>query len=312
MGPGRSDSRIVSVALPRNLPRGDQFLGLFADAKKRVIEDNEADNTRRLAVTCLGKPDLEASRLQMVSVVARGDKLKARVRLRNLGGAASALIVPWNIVLSKDDRPDPGDLLLFTENIPQFAPNEERVLEREASLPLDLDLQIYHVIATIDSSNTTNELDESNNRAHNQLRVVHRGRLARFGKRCAGSNGFAQQLARVVGGGELEIGRSVRFDVVAAASSRPALFVQGFSRRQWAGLTLPLALPGACEISTSLDLITAKITTALGASNQTIAIPSLRDLIGLRFFTQFLVSDPTANALGWTSSDAFLVEIGGQ
>jgi hypothetical protein len=84
----------------------------------------------------------------------------------------------------------------------------------------------------------------------------------------------------------------------------------GISDQQWAGVRLPLTLAGGCALSVGLDVSLPAFATGTGSATVTVNIPNQSSLVGNRFYVQCAISDPPANALGFTTSDAAVVQIG--
>jgi len=87
-----------------------------------------------------------------------------------------------------------------------------------------------------------------------------------------------------------------------AASQRQAIWMFGDSREQWAGVTLPFSLDilGApnCELLVKPDLTATLTTVGGGAGAGTVSlttpVPPVTSMVGMSFFTQWLVLDPFA------------------
>jgi hypothetical protein len=119
----------------------------------------------------------------------------------------------------------------------------------------------------------------------------------------------------VIGGdGRPDIGTQVRLDVTLGQPGAPALLYLGSSRTSWNGFPLPLNLavigaPG-CLVLTDPLLGVPLTLNAQGAVSVHVSIPSDPALIGQAFYNQFWLFDPTANALGLTTSGAVQALIG--
>jgi len=92
-----------------------------------------------------------------------------------------------------------------------------------------------------------------------------------------------------------------------------ALFGLGFSDTSWNANPLPLPLasygmPG-CQLHTSLDA-TQFVSASGGTAQLVLTIPNDPGLVGVRFFTQALVPQPGANALGAVMSNAVASVLG--
>ncbi len=95
----------------------------------------------------------------------------------------------------------------------------------------------------------------------------------------------------------------------------PCLGVLGFSDKNYGPLKLPfdlsaLGAPG-CSIGCSLDWVQSGVTNAIGKISFPLAYPADRRLAGFVFFTQILILDRRANALGIASSPLLKLRLGG-
>jgi hypothetical protein len=88
------------------------------------------------------------------------------------------------------------------------------------------------------------------------------------------------------------------------------------SNSQWNGIPLPLDLTPAgapgCTLLVSATGIQTVGTTAGGLGLATLVIPGDPSLVGTRFYNQFAVLDPAANALQLAFSNGGAALIGNQ
>ena len=104
-----------------------------------------------------------------------------------------------------------------------------------------------------------------------------------------------------------QIGNTFRVSLGQARPSTAALLLLGASRSAWGALPLPLDLgvvgaPG-CHLLASGEFISVIATNAQGRGSFTYSLPMNLGLIGVQFFNQFLVLDPTVNGLGYVVSN---------
>lgn len=131
------------------------------------------------------------------------------------------------------------------------------------------------------------------------------------GAGCAGSAGIPTHTAN----GTPEIGQSVNYAVGNAPPVALAVALFGFDNVSWNGAPLPFDLapigaPG-CRLRVNGVISEPRITNIAGAAVATIAFPNDPSLIGAQLFTQYLVVDAPANALGLTFSAAMRTTLGG-
>jgi hypothetical protein len=91
-----------------------------------------------------------------------------------------------------------------------------------------------------------------------------------------------------------------------------ALMFEGFSSTSWGGIPLPATIPGTtCTIYTDLKIAYPAVAVNLaGLASTTVFIPNDVNLIGGRYYTQWLGIDGTTQ-LGFTLSNAIETTIGG-
>ena len=131
------------------------------------------------------------------------------------------------------------------------------------------------------------------------------------GAGCSGSAGIPAHTAN----GTPEIGQSVNYSVGSAPPVALAVALFGFDNVSWNGAPLPfdfapLGAPG-CRLRVNAVISEPRITNVAGAATVTIAFPNDPSLIGAQMFTQYLVVDAPANALGLTLSGAMRTILGG-
>ena len=133
---------------------------------------------------------------------------------------------------------------------------------------------------------------------------------ATFGSGCAGSAGTPALTGLASGPW---IGETFTLQVGQLPVGRPAALLFGTSNTVWNGTPLPfdltpIGMPG-CQLLVSAD-VTLPLTNNAGSATWSIALPSNPWLVGRQFVNQAFVSDPTANPLGFTTSNAGAAVIG--
>lgn len=126
---------------------------------------------------------------------------------------------------------------------------------------------------------------------------------------CAGTAGTPTHLTYGTG----EIGDAVQFTCLNLPSSTVALLMLGFSDQSWNGVPLPLdlAVVGAPGCLLRQDGAITEALVASGSTQRSITLPNTPSIIGASLYSQFLVGDAPANALGWTISNARKLVVGG-
>jgi len=107
--------------------------------------------------------------------------------------------------------------------------------------------------------------------------------------------------------GSAIVGRTFALNLSQARPGAPALQLTGWSNQRWGNTALPLDLrplgaPG-CKLLVSPDLMRAGVVGASGRMSVPIVLPRDSRLGGVELFSQFLVLDAGANALGLAVSN---------
>ena len=98
------------------------------------------------------------------------------------------------------------------------------------------------------------------------------------------------------------MGKSFSADVWYLKGNTAAVLLTGASRLTWSTFFLPLDLqpygaPG-CYLRVSWDLAAGQVTNATGIASVPFNLPNDPNLLGSRFYQQWLLVDPQANTLG--------------
>jgi hypothetical protein len=135
------------------------------------------------------------------------------------------------------------------------------------------------------------------------------GAVRSYGTGCAGSGG---RVVQSVGNTLPELGQQPTYGLSAAPPNSAALLALGFSDKTWAGVPLPLRLPGTlCDVLTELVITYATATNGRGDGRVDLSLPNDSSLIGASYFTQFWCIDLPANPIGLTTSNGIESRIGG-
>lgn len=133
--------------------------------------------------------------------------------------------------------------------------------------------------------------------------------LSTYGVGCPGSAGVPNHTTT----GSGEIGAAFQFACANLPGSTVALLALGFSDQSWNGVPLPLdlAVVGAPGCLLRQDGAITEAIVASGSTQRSITLPNTPSIIGANLYSQFLVADAPANALGWTISNARKLVVGG-
>ena len=306
---GLTHKIINRVSLPKDLPAGSHYVGVWADPWDRLRELDETDNTATYRVFAQGKPDLVIKAFQAPSLLYRGRQASLVVDFVNEGGVV-ARDFDVGFYLSRDAQFDRSDLLIGSFGPLSLGAGRRHRSVRSISLGPDQPVGNYFLIAYLDHRRALSELLTGNNVVARAVRIGHRGRLDPFGARCRGSDGrLPQHSVKVLNGNQPEPGALLEHEVWQGPSNSFGLFAIGASRERWGALRLPLVF-GNCALSVSLDVSMPVGMDHTGYARRRLAIPRVLGLVGARVHTQFLCLDPKANALGIVPTNAWTVEIG--
>ncbi|MCB9891945.1 MAG: hypothetical protein H6832_18970 [Planctomycetes bacterium] len=130
-----------------------------------------------------------------------------------------------------------------------------------------------------------------------------------FGSACGGSS-FVPSGTNAVP----VFGTQSAFSVEGVRANAPALLAIGGSNLMWGAFPLPLDLTPAgapnCSIYASLDVLGATVVSGIGTATLLLPIPRDNALLGLAFYSQWIVLDPAANRFGAAFSQGVRSVIG--
>lgn len=132
-----------------------------------------------------------------------------------------------------------------------------------------------------------------------------------FGRGCTGTNGVVNHATA----GVPETGETQSFRLYSAPRTSPAILALGASNTAWGRLALPLDLSvvgaAGCMIYTPPTVTLGRVTDAAGYVTLSLTLPQDKDLLGQRFYSQFLVIDARANTMGLTTTNGVETTVGG-
>jgi len=144
-----------------------------------------------------------------------------------------------------------------------------------------------------------------------RYQAAQAGSLSTFGSGCPGSNGVPSH----VDSGSPTLGSTITHALANGPAGAAAFLALGLSNASWLGTPLPidfsaLGAPG-CSVYCSHDDVIGPISLSpAGTASHNSPIPTACNLVGLIVYSQYLLLDPPANALGLTGSNAAELRIG--
>jgi len=123
-------------------------------------------------------------------------------------------------------------------------------------------------------------------------------RLEWFGTSCPPSIGWTWS-------GYPQLGSTMTLGIMAALPSTPVVLAFGLSDSSWGSWTLPLALPGGCQLLVSGDALFVTATDSVGYASLTFSIPGQPSLAGTLLFGQWV----QANGPTYLATPAFAAHL---
>ncbi|MFN3240349.1 MAG: M14 family zinc carboxypeptidase [Planctomycetota bacterium] len=106
--------------------------------------------------------------------------------------------------------------------------------------------------------------------------------------------------------GQPQLGSSYQPKVRDALDNTFALLASGLDNTSYNGVALPFELPNApgCDLLVAAEALDLVITDGNGEASYPIVVPNAANLVGLTLYHQWLIWDPTVNALNIVTSNA--------
>ncbi|HHI80637.1 MAG TPA: hypothetical protein ENK02_11735, partial [Planctomycetes bacterium] len=163
LGVGNSHFHSASVQMPRNLPSGTCYLGVYADRLRRVAEESEVNNGLGTRRTCRGLPDLSPTALtSSTTSISPSQVFTMRSTIKNIGKANS----PSNIsghYLSTNSVISTGDTLLGSFTTNALVVNVSLTVSQAVRAPSRLPTGFCYLGVYADRLFRVNEISERNN-----------------------------------------------------------------------------------------------------------------------------------------------------
>ncbi len=149
---------------------GDYYLGLAVDSQGTIAEGNELNNTASQKVSIDIPNDLSISGFNTdKETVNPGEQFNVSLTVGNTGGS-TADTFRVGYYLSQDNKIDPSDTLLGSDNVKKLAGNATTNLSKKLTLPNSLSgVTDYYIGAIADDQLAFVEKNETNNTAKKAL-----------------------------------------------------------------------------------------------------------------------------------------------
>src|SRR5882724_308905 len=161
---GGTSSGNVVVTIPTSTPLGTYFLLACADDTAHVVESNEANNCLASTTTIqITRPDLlETSLSAPPASVVRGTGLSVTDTVENQGGLAAGASTT-RYFLSANQVKDGNDRLIGSRSVPALEVNQTSTAAATVTVPSNMTVGAYYLIACADNAGNVTEIDETNN-----------------------------------------------------------------------------------------------------------------------------------------------------
>ena len=158
---GASDPGSIEVLIPAAIGAGTYYIIIRVDANGAVYEANEENNEYSKSIN-IG-PDLVISNLTVSSCVKRDMRGFVKVTIKNQGGCPAGRSV-IKFYASRNGIFESSDIYLgYTEPLPTLASGAIATRKISATVPPDIPVGDYYIIAEADANHSVREFDESNN-----------------------------------------------------------------------------------------------------------------------------------------------------
>ena len=188
---GESRTFTLNAQIPEGTVPGNYHVLTRVDGKNMVVETDESNNVAEaedMLQVNLPYVDLVADVINadLPNIGVPNDTISFQVPIKNIGNIPANGKIDVDFYLSVDGTVDPGtDVLIKSlRNVSiKLGPDGQRVLSATAKVPASILGGTFFVLADIDTNNTVEELDDSNNSAasDNFMEVVWR--FGNFGDR---------------------------------------------------------------------------------------------------------------------------------
>ncbi|MBX7222887.1 MAG: FG-GAP-like repeat-containing protein [Blastocatellia bacterium] len=153
-----------SLTIPAGTPTGARFIGVIVDSGNAVSESSETNNTASVSLTIAApKPDLAVGALSLSSAATPpGGAVTVNLTVSNRGTGNAAASVT-QVRLSTDGTIGPEDALLANINTGSIVGGASLPLTMTVTIPTSVAPGSYFIGVVLDSANSNDEADETNN-----------------------------------------------------------------------------------------------------------------------------------------------------
>ncbi len=272
---GGSASGSIAITLPTNLPLGAYYLLACADDLLAVPETNETNNCGAAAVQISG-PDLIEDMVTVSGTVATGLTVQVTDTVSNQGvAAAGGSFVRYYV--STSTSKSGARLLTGSRYAASLAPGASATGSAAVTLPTNLSLGAYNLLACADDTLLTPESDESNNCAAVPVQVAGPD-LVEGGLSVSGvvATGLPVQVSDTVANqGIGAAGNSVvRYYLATTVSKTGARLLTG---SRYVGAVAPGAAAGGSTAVTIVTNIAPGAYYLLACADDLLAVPETDD-----------------------------------
>ncbi len=161
---GSSSAGTVSVTLPLDMPVGSYYLLACADDTNLVAETNESNNCTASSTKVQVGPDLtESSVSSTTTVLGAGASMVVSDTVSNRGGGDAGASVTQYYLGPFTNKSSSARLLSGNRTVAALAAGSSSAGTVSVTVPLDMPVGSYYLLACTDDTNLVAETNESNN-----------------------------------------------------------------------------------------------------------------------------------------------------
>jgi subtilase family serine protease len=151
------------VTIPCGTAPGTYYIVARADADGTVLESNETNNDRSVAITItVGGPDLVISSLSAPSLARRCQTITVKSTTKNTGSSAAGSSAA-NLYYSTSSTYSSGAVFIGSRIISQLAAGASSSGDLSIQVPCGMSPGRYYLIGRADADNAVAETNENNN-----------------------------------------------------------------------------------------------------------------------------------------------------
>ena len=164
LNPGGSSAGTTNVTVPADMAVGSYYLLACADDNGQVAESNENNNCASSATKIQIGPDLAESGVSSSqTITGPGLSLTVTDTASNQGGGSAAAFITQYYLSPYTTKSTMARLLIGSRSIPGLAPSAAMAGTTNITVPSDMAIGSYYLLACADDTSQVAETNENNN-----------------------------------------------------------------------------------------------------------------------------------------------------